>query len=78
MISSIYDVAIFAIILDFSAVILLLCASVFLIFCSLVWLWWVFITACGLSLAVASGGYSPAAVHRLSLWWLPLLPRHGL
>ena len=29
------------------------------------WLKWVFAAACGLSLVVVSGGYSPIVVHRL-------------
>ena len=41
-----YDVAIFAVIHDFSAVVLLSCAyGFFLTFYFIVWLWWVFITA---------------------------------
>ena len=74
----IYDVAIYSVIHDFSAVILLSCAYVFLIFCFIVWLWWVFINACGLSLVVASGGYSPVAEHRLFIVVASLVAEHGL
>ena len=35
-------------------------------------LWWVFVAACGLSLAVASRGYSSVLCAGSSLWW-PLL-----
>ena len=46
------------------------------------WLYWVFVVACGLSLVVASGGYSSLWCAGFSLWWLLLLQsmgsRHGL
>ena len=38
---------------------------------------WVFITACGLSLVVASGSYSLVAVHRLQIAGLLLLQSKG-
>ena len=50
----------------------------FLIFCFIVWLWWVFITACGLSLVVASGGYSPVAEYRLFIVVASLVAEPGL
>ena len=37
------------------------------------WLCWVFVAACGLSLVVASGGYSSLRCAGFSLWWLLLL-----
>ena len=37
------------------------------------WLCWVFVAACGLSLVVASGGYSLLWCAGFSLWWLLLL-----
>ena len=41
------------------------------------WLHWVFVVACGLSLAVASGGYSLLRCLCFSLWWLLLLRSTG-
>ena len=41
--------------------------------CMYVWLRWVFIAACGLSLVVVSGGYSSFQCTGFSLWWLLLL-----
>ena len=37
------------------------------------WLCWVFIATCGLSLVAASGGYSLLWCAGFSLWWLLLL-----
>ena len=37
------------------------------------WLYWVFVVACGLSLVVASGGYSSLWCTGFSLQWLLLL-----
>ena len=42
------------------------------------WLRWVFVAARGLSLVVASGGYSSLWCAGFSLQWLLLLRRHGL
>ena len=74
----IYDVAIFAVIHDFLQLFCCRVHMVFLIFYFIVWLCWVFITACGLSLAVASGGYSPVAVRRLFTVVASLVAEHGL
>ena len=41
------------------------------------WLHWVFVTARGLSLVVASGGYSSLWCAGFSLWWLLLLQSTG-
>ena len=41
------------------------------------WLHWVFVAAHGLSLVVASGGYSSLRCARLSFQWLPLLQSMG-
>ena len=41
------------------------------------WLHWVFIAACGLSLVVASRGYSLLQCAGFSLWWLLLLQSMG-
>ena len=41
------------------------------------WLHWVFVAACGLSLVVASGGYSSLWCVGFSLWWLLLLQSTG-
>ena len=41
------------------------------------WLSWVFIAACGLSLVVASGGYSSLRCTGFSLWWLLLFCSTG-
>ena len=41
------------------------------------WLHWVFVAACGLSLVVASGGYS-VAVRRLLIAVVSLVAEHGL
>ena len=41
------------------------------------WLHWVFIAACGLSLVVASRGYSSLQCVGFSLWWLLLLRGTG-
>ena len=37
------------------------------------WLHWVFVAACGLSLVAVSGGYSSLQCVGFSLWWLLLL-----
>ena len=42
-----------------------------------IWLRWVFIAACGLSLVAASGGYSSFRCSGFSLWWLLLLQSTG-
>ena len=42
------------------------------------WLCWVFIAACGLSLAAASRGYSPLWCTGFSLWWPLSVSEHGL
>ena len=42
------------------------------------WLRWVFIAACGLSLVVASRGYSSLQCAGFSLWWLLLLGARAL
>ena len=42
-----------------------------------IWLCWVFIAACGLSLVAVSGGYSPLRCVGLSLRWLLLLRSTG-
>ena len=41
------------------------------------WLHWVFITLCGLSLVAASRGYSSLQFPGFSLWWLLLLRSTG-
>ena len=41
------------------------------------WLHWVFVAAHGLSLVLASGGYSWLQCVGLSLWWLLLLQSTG-
>ena len=41
------------------------------------WLHWVFVVACGLSLVVASGGYSSLWCKGFSLQWLLLLRSTG-
>ena len=41
------------------------------------WLHWVFVTACGLSLVAASGGYSSLWCAGFSLRWLLLLRSMG-
>ena len=41
------------------------------------WLHWVFVAARGLSLVVASGGYSLLWCTGFSLFWLPLLWKVG-
>ena len=41
------------------------------------WLRWVFVAAHGLSLVVASGGYSLLQCTGFSLWWLLLLQSAG-
>ena len=38
---------------------------------------WVFITACRLSLVVASRGYSPVEMHRLLIEVTSLVGKHG-
>ena len=50
----------------------------YLFYLFLFWLCWVFITARGLSLVVASGGYSLAAVHGLLTVATSLVAEHGL
>ena len=42
------------------------------------WLRWVFVAACGLSLVVASGGYSLLQCAGFSLRWLLFVAEHGL
>ena len=42
------------------------------------WLRWVFIAACGLSLAAASRGYSSLQCVGFSLRWLLFVVEHGL
>ena len=49
----------------------------FLYFFIYLWLRWVFVAACGLSLVAVSGGYSSLRCMGFSLWWLLLL-EHGL
>ena len=49
---------------------------IYFIFISL-WLRWVFVAACGLSLVVASGGYSSLQCAGFLLHWLPLLQSTG-
>ena len=39
---------------------------------------WVFVSVCGLSLVVVTGGYSLAAVHRLLIVVVSLVAEHGL
>ena len=46
-------------------------------FIYLFWLRWVFVAACGLSLVVASGGYSSLQCAGFSLQWLLLLRNTG-
>ena len=41
------------------------------------WLHWVFVAVCGLSLVAASGGYSLLQFMGFSLWWLLLLQSTG-
>ena len=41
------------------------------------WLCWVFVAACGLSLVSVSGGYSLLRCVGFSLWWLLLLRSTG-
>ena len=45
--------------------------------CIYLWLCWVFVAARGLSLLVASGGYSSLWCTGFSLWWLLLLQSTG-
>ena len=45
--------------------------------CMYVWLCWIFIAVCGLSLALASRGYSSLWCVGFSLWWLLLLQSMG-
>ena len=45
----------------------------FILFVYYFWLHWVFVTACGLSLVVASGSYPSLRCVGFSLWWLLLL-----
>ena len=42
------------------------------------WLHWVFVAECGLSLVVASGGYSSLRCVGFSLRWLLSVAEHGL
>ena len=42
------------------------------------WLRWVFVAACGLSLVATSEGYSFVAVHRLLIAVASLVVEHGL
>ena len=41
------------------------------------WLHWVFVAVCGLSLVAANGGYSSLQCTVFSLWWLLLLQSTG-
>ena len=50
----------------------------FSFFLSYFWLCWVFVAAYGLSLVVASGGYSFVAVHGLPIVVASLVAKHGL
>ena len=45
---------------------------------SFIWLCWVFVAVCGLSLVVESSGYSPVAVRRLLIAAAPLAVEHRL
>ena len=56
-----------------SRLFLVLSCLVFIYF----WLHWVFLAARGLSLGVASGGYSSLSCVGFSLWWLLLLWNTG-
>ena len=42
------------------------------------WLLWIFIAAYGLSLGVATGGYSSSRCMGFSLQWLLFVAEHGL
>ena len=59
-----------------SNVILLFCINLFILFIYF-WLHWVFVAALGLSLVVASGGYSSLQCTGFSLWQLLLLQSMG-
>ena len=50
----------------------------FLMYLFIFWLHWVFVAACGLSLVVASGGYSLVAVHGLIMAVASLVAEHRL
>ena len=59
-----------------------MCIYIFLIYINLFyfiyfWLHWVFVAACGFSLAVVSGGHSSLRCAGFSLWWLLLLRSTG-
>ena len=51
---------------------------IFKIYLFIYWLYWVFIAVCGLSLVVASGGYSFVVVHGLLISVASLVAEHGL
>ena len=51
--------------------------SIYLFIYLFIWLHWVFVAACGLSLVAASGGYSSLWCVGLSLWWFLLLRSMG-
>ena len=51
--------------------------TAFFFFLIYFWLCWVFIAVCGLSLVVASRGYSSLRCADLSLQWLPSLQSMG-
>ena len=48
------------------------CLLFFFLFLFIYWLCWVFVAPCGLSLVVASGGYSLLRCAGFSLWWFLL------
>ena len=50
----------------------------FVYLCIYLWLCWVFVAVCGLSLAVVNGGYSPAVVCRLLIAVTSLIAEHRL
>ena len=50
----------------------------FFVYLFIFWLHWVFVAACGLSLVVASGGYSLVTGHGLLIAVASLVAEHGL
>ena len=52
-------------------------SKLFFFFLIYFWLHWVFVAVHGLSLVVASGGYSSLRCAGFSLWWLLLLRSTG-
>ena len=50
----------------------------FFMYLFIFWLHWVFVAECGLSLIVASGGYSLVAGHGLLIAVVSLVAEHGL